>query len=356
LPALRIHWCWPLDNGQQKATKQHNTNALDFTSIVDFAQEADELGIDSLLMSISYRMPDPLRMIGTLICETSRVKFIFACRPGLLRPTLFTEIVNTVSWMSEKRIALNLMVGVSPDEQACYGDFVAYDGRYERTSEFLEILHRFWKGETPLTHHGAHYCLEQAQLGLPYKDGERPHIYLSGSSELAQRIAIKHSDCWLHYGDTPQGIAEASRSVLDAGCSVGIRMHVLARETRAEALKVIESMVKSPDKQHQEWIGQFHGGSNSEAVKTALCLASGAEHGWPTTMLWSSTVAYRGCPALCMVGSYQEVAEYLLEYKKVGISEFIFSGWQTREEMRGFCRYVLPRLRKLETALENQHA
>ncbi|WP_248768331.1 hypothetical protein [Pseudomonas sp. MWU12-2345] len=57
-----------------------------------------------------------------------------------------------------------------------------------------------------------------------------------------------------------------------------------------------------------------------------------------------------------MVGSYQEVAEYLLEYKKVGISEFIFSGWQTREEMRGFCRHVLPRLRKLENALENQHA
>ncbi|MGA8138778.1 MAG: hypothetical protein WCA48_32165 [Pseudomonas gingeri] len=66
MPALRIHWCSPLDNGQQKATKQHNTNALDFTSIVDFAQEADELGIDSLLMSISYHMPDPLRMIGTM--------------------------------------------------------------------------------------------------------------------------------------------------------------------------------------------------------------------------------------------------------------------------------------------------
>src|SRR5450830_492080 len=132
MPALRIHWCSPLDSGQQKASEKYNT--------------------------------------GALVRETSQVKFILAYRPGLLPPTLFTQIVNTVSWMSDKRIALNLVAGISPDEQAYYGDFVAHDGRYERTSEFLEILHRFWKGETPLTHHGAHYRIEQAQLGLPYKD------------------------------------------------------------------------------------------------------------------------------------------------------------------------------------------
>ncbi|MNZ35446.1 Methanesulfonate monooxygenase [compost metagenome] len=57
-----------------------------------------------------------------------------------------------------------------------------------------------------------------------------------------------------------------------------------------------------------------------------------------------------------MVGSYQEVAEYLFEYKKVGVSEFIFSGWPTRDEMRRFCTYVLPYLRELETVWDREHA
>lgn len=44
MSALRIHWCSPLDSGQQKASEKYDTGALDFAGIVDFAKEADELG------------------------------------------------------------------------------------------------------------------------------------------------------------------------------------------------------------------------------------------------------------------------------------------------------------------------
>ena len=40
--------------------------------------------------------------------------------------------------------------------------------------------------------------------------------------------------------------------------------------------------------------------------------------------------------------------QYLIEYKKAGVSEFIFSGWPTRGEMRRFCQHVLPLVRELE--------
>jgi len=132
MPPLRIHWCSPLDSGQQKASEKYNTGRLDFAGIVDFAQEADELGIDSLLMGISYHMPDPLPMIGALVRETRNVKFILAYRPALLHPTLFTQVVNTISWMSDKRISLNLVAGISPDEQAFYGAVLAQATGCER--------------------------------------------------------------------------------------------------------------------------------------------------------------------------------------------------------------------------------
>lgn len=351
---LKIHWCSPLDSGQQKASEKYDTGSLHFGGIVDFAQEADELGMDSLLMGISYHMPDPFPMIGALACATKRVKFILAYRPGLLSPTLFAQIVNTISWMSDKRIALNLVAGISPDEQAFYGDFLGHDDRYRRTNEFLEILHRFWKGESPLSYKSDFYHLEKAQLGLPFKDKERPRIYLSGASPIAQQTAIDQGDCWLRYGDTPEGIAEAARPVLAGGCAVGIRMHVLARETREEALAEVEAMMENPDEKHREWVRDFVARCDSEAVKTSFRLADKAPKDWLSPMLWSGAVAYRGGPALCVVGNYREVAEYLVAYKQSGVSEFIFSGWPTRDEMRRFCKNVLPIIRQLEAAQEAQ--
>ncbi|MFF4391817.1 LLM class flavin-dependent oxidoreductase [Streptomyces sp. NBC_00853] len=345
---LRFHWCSPLDSGQQKATEKYQVGHLDFGGIVDFAKEADRLGVDSLLMGISYHMPDPLPMIGALVRETERVKFILAYRPGLVSPTLFAQIVNTVSWMSEGRISLNLVAGISPAEQAYYGDFVAHDGRYARMNEFLEILHRTWRGETPLSYSGEHYRIEEAQLGLGYLGGGRPEVYISGASGPAQETALQHGDCWLRYGDTPEGIAEAVAPVLAKGGRVGIRMHVLARETRAEALADLAEMMRDPDEDHREWVAKFVAASDSEAVRNSFRLAEQADGDWLSPVLYSGAVAYRGGPALCVVGSYREVAAYLHSYKASGVSEFIFSGWPTRDEMRTFYTHVLPLIRELE--------
>ncbi|MEU6301835.1 LLM class flavin-dependent oxidoreductase [Streptomyces chartreusis] len=345
---LKFHWCSPLDSGQQKATEKYRSGELDFDGIVDFAQEAEQLGVDSLLMGISYHMPDPLPMIGALVRETERVKFILAYRPGLLGPTLFAQVVNTISWMSDGRISLNLVAGISPAEQAYYGDFLAHDDRYARSNEFLSVLHRFWEGENPLSHRGAHYRIEEAQLGLGYKGGGRPTIYISGASAPAQKTAVDFGDCWLRYGDTPEGIAQATAPVLANGCRAGIRMHVLARPTREEALTDLAEMMRDPDEDHRAWVTGFVAASDSEAVKNSFRLAEKAQDDWLSPYLFSGAVAYRGGPALCVVGSYEEVAAYLYEYKAAGVSEFIFSGWPTRDEMRIFYTHVLPLIREHE--------
>jgi len=349
---LRFHWCSPLDSGQQKATEKYRVGELDFDGIVDFAQEADQLGVDSLLMGISYHMPDPLPMIGALVRETKNVKFILAYRPGLLSPTLFAQVVNTVSWMSDGRISLNLVAGISPTEQAYYGDFLAHDARYARSNEFLDILHRLWRGETPLSYSGEHYTVKDTQLGLGYKGGGRPAIYISGASAVAQKTAIDFGDCWLRYGDTPEGIASAAAPVLSQGGRVGIRMHVLARETREQALADLAEMMRDPDEDHKAWVAGFVATSDSEAVKTSFRLAEGSDNDWLSPTLYSGAVAYRGGPALCVVGSYEEVAAYLHRYKSSGVSEFIFSGWPTRDEMRIFYTHVLPLVRAHERTRE----
>jgi alkanesulfonate monooxygenase len=351
---IKIHWCAPRGAGNTKASEKDLVNELDLDGLVDFAQEAEDMNIESLLLGIGFHLPEPLPLVGALVRETRKLSFMLAYRPGLLPPTLFAQAVNTISWMSDKRISLNIVAGISPEEQAYFGDYAQHDERYRRTAEYLQVLHRFWRGETPITHEGEYFRLTGAKLGLPFKDGERPRIYLSGASDLAQQIAIEWGDCWLRYGDTPAGIAAAAQTVLRAGRTVGVRMHVLARETRDEALREISAMVGHTDEQHRKNVEAFMKTCDSEAVRKSFQLADSAANDWLSPMLWTGAVAYRGGPALCVVGTYDEVARYLLEYKQAGVSEFILSGWPTRGEMRRFCHHVLPLIRQIESE-EGRH-
>ncbi|CAM5277390.1 MULTISPECIES: LLM class flavin-dependent oxidoreductase [Streptomyces] len=348
MDALRFHWCSPPDTGQATPTDTYKIGALDMGEVTDFVQEAEELGVDSLLFGISNYLPDPLPVLGALSQVTDRVKFMLAYRPGLMSPTLFAQVVNTLAWMSDRRISLNIVSGISPAEQAGYGDFLSHDERYARCGEFLEIIRGLWEDKQPMSYDGKHYTLKDASLGLGHKGGGRPEIYISGASAVAQQTALASGDCWLRYGDTPEGIAKASKPVLDGGTRVGTRMHVLARPTREEAVAELARLMRNPDEDHEAWIRKWVDTTDSEAVKSSYRLADGAKDEWLSPFIWTGAVAYRGGPALCIVGSYEEVATYVHSYKAAGVSEFIFSGWPTRDEMRNFFTHVVPLIRRLE--------
>jgi alkanesulfonate monooxygenase len=125
-------------------------------------------------------------------------------------------------------------------------------------------------------------------------------------------------------------------------------MQVLARETREEALTDLAAVVAGGDEKHRQWVAEFVEQGDSQAVKNSFRLAEEAGHGWLDPVLYSGVVAYRGGPALCLTGSYEEVAEALLAYKAAGVGEFILSGWPARDEMRRFFTRVLPLVRALE--------
>ena len=51
---------------------------------------------------------------------------------------------------------------------------------------------------------------------------------------------------------------------------------------------------------------------------------------------------------MTLLGSPEELAEIFLEYKRIGITQFIISGWPKLEEMLIFGREVLPLVRRAE--------
>jgi hypothetical protein len=89
---------------------------------IEFCRAAEKSGIESLLMAFGFTRPDPIALSTALAMHSDRIKFMIACRPGVMSPTVFVQQINTVSALTNGRVYINIVTGHSPQELRYYGD------------------------------------------------------------------------------------------------------------------------------------------------------------------------------------------------------------------------------------------
>lgn len=313
-------------------------------ALVRFCKQAESAGIESLLTAYGFHRPDPLILATALGAQTTSIRFMIAARSGLMSPVAFVQQVNTLSALIGGRVSLNIVAGHTPAEQRGYGDFLEHDARYARTSEFLTICRALWRDEE-VTLDGAHYRVEKARVNVPFVAPDRaaPEMFIGGNSADAQRLTIEHGDCLWRVPEHPSTLRDKIAPVIDAGKEAGLLMSILARPTRAEALADAHALVEAAGasrRTHEEFAAR----SDSVAFTSAYQLAESAPE-WLTPTLWTGAVPYLGAPSIALAGSYDEVAEAILDLQAIGISQFLFLGWPDEEELARFGAEVLPRVR-----------
>jgi alkanesulfonate monooxygenase len=352
---LRFHWRMLMGGEQAGMTRaamnrRAETGMPDLEAQIEFCRRAEESGIDSLLTDFGFSKPDPILLAAALGLATERIKFIVAYRSGLLCPTIFVQQLNTLSTLIKGRFSLNIVAGYSPEEQRYYGDFLGHDERYARTEEFLTICHSLWKRDAEVSFRGTYYKVENARLSTPFLSSERssPEIFIGGGSLPAQRLAIRHGTCWMQIADAPEKLRPQILPALAAGIEVGLRLSIIARPTREEAIGAAHSLIDGLDTKggDEEKEKEFVRRSDSESVKAGHEL----ESEWLTSCLWTGAIRYIGAPAIALVGSPQEVAEAIMGYREIGVTQFIFSGWPKLDEMIFFGKEILPLIREREQA------
>jgi alkanesulfonate monooxygenase len=356
MSALRFHWRLPQGGERPGASRSlqaslRETGLPEIEPQVHFCRVAEEVGIEALLTDFGWSKPDSILLTAALGQRTSRIKFIIAYRSGLMCPTTFVQQLNTLSTLIDGRFSINVVAGHSPEEQHYYGDFLPHDERYARTEEFLAICNAFWR-DAEVTFDGAYYRIEGGKLNTPFvsSDGARsPELYIAGNSDPARALAITQGSCWMMLADTPARIASKIGPVMQAGKSIGLRMSVVTRPTRADALDAARAIAASAGTGFDSGKAEDRFVTRSDATGMRATFAL-AEEEWLTPWLWTGLVRTHGAPALALVGSYDEVAGALMEYKAAGVTQFIFSGWPKLEEMAAFGREVIPRVREREEA------
>jgi alkanesulfonate monooxygenase len=345
---LRFHWSMSSVGEKWRGAKSRaaQSGIPDLEAHVDFCRRAEACGIDSVLTAFGYHRADPIVLASALGMLTTKIKFMVAVRSGICSPTVLVQQVNTLSALTNGRICLNVVGGHTPEEQRGYGDFLSHDDRYARTDEFITVCRAFWEGNGPVNFKGNYYHIENGRLNTPFLAADRssPEIFLGGSSSQAFGLAMRHAHCLWTLPRRPEELATRIQAVLASGKEVGILVSMIARPSREEALSAAQSVLAEVGDRARRTHQDFARVSDSVAFTSTLALAEETSSDWLTAWLWTGAVPYLGAPAIALVGSYDEVTEGILEFSKVGVTQFLFLGWPDLPEMTSFSKEVRPRV------------
>jgi alkanesulfonate monooxygenase len=320
----------------------------DIGYIGQIARSAEQLGFTGALTPTSSWCEDAWIMTAGLTQVTGRFKFLVAFRPGLMSPTLAAHMAATYQRISGGRLLLNVVTGGDVVEQQRFGDHLGKEARYERAGEFLHIVRELWRGD-PVTFTGQHYDVRRGQI-IPARVW--PEIYLGGSSAPALDVAARYADVYLTWGEPPQAVAEKLDAVrtrakaAGRGLRFGIRLHVITRDTAAEAWAQAQRLLDGLDPAAIERAQAIQRASQSEGQRRMAALHGGRTDALEVSPnLWAGVGLVRGGAGTALVGSHDEVAERIAEYYALGIDEFILSGYPHLEEAYQVGEGLIPVLR-----------
>ena len=252
---------------------------------------------------------------------------------------------------SRGRLLLNVVTGGEPHEQRAYGDFLDKEARYVRTGEFLHVVRQLWTSEEPVSFAGDHIRIEGAALNN--RPDPLPPVFFGGSSGPAGPIAAKYSDVYLTWGSRRPRLARNSTGFVDwplktgGSCSIGLRIHVISRDTSEEAWAEADRLLAAVDPADVERVQASLARSESEGQRRMLNLHGGSSNRLLVgPNLWAGVGLVRGGAGTALVGSHAEVAERLVEYAELGVDHFILSGYPHLEEAYWFGEGVLPLLER----------
>ncbi|QSJ14700.1 FMNH2-dependent alkanesulfonate monooxygenase [Nostoc sp. UHCC 0702] len=329
------------ENGRRTATPDY---------LQQIAQAVDNLGYTGALLPTGPFCEDAWITAASLISVTKRMKFLVAIRPGISSPGVAARMVATFDRMSNGRLLINVVTGGDPIQLAGDGLHLSHDERYELTDEFLTVWRGIISGET-VDFKGRYLDIKGGKLLFPPVQKPYPPLWFGGSSAAAKRVAAKHIDAYLTWGEPPeqvaQKIAEVRQLAAEQGRTVsfGIRLHVIVRETESAAWDAANELIEYVDDAAIAKASEALAKSDSEGQRRMSQLHNGSREALEISPnLWAGIGLVRGGAGTALVGDADTVAARMLEYRQLGIESFIFSGYPHLEEAYRTAELLFPRL------------
>lgn len=313
----------------------------------DILLEAERQGFRNILCPSSYQVgQDTLSFVAGCAPLTSSINMLAAVRCGEMQPIMLARTIATLDHMLEGRLTLNIISSDFPGET----EESAY--RYQRSREVIEILKQAWSGDA-INHQGDIYSFKDLPTApaKPYQtDG--PLLYFGGYSPPAVELCGEHCDVYLMWPEKKDDLKDRMRAVNAAAekhdrvLDYGLRVHVIVRDTEAEAREYADHLVSKLDDEYGKLVrDRAHDSISLGVAHQAKARELADKYGYVEPHLWTGIGRARsGCGA-ALVGSVDQVLSELEAYKDMGMRAFILSGYPHINECQAFGKLVLPHLK-----------
>jgi len=346
---MKVLWFFPTAGDGHYLGTTKGERPADYDYLQQIAVAIDRAGFYGALLPTGAQCEDSWLVASALMPFTRQLRFLVALRPGVMSPTLSARMAVTFDRISRGRLLLNIVTGGDPEENARFGNYLEHDARYDLTDEFLTIWRGAMQGE--IDFEGDYLKVSGARV--PHQPVQTPYppLYFGGSSPAGRAIGAKHADTYLLWGEPPAVVAEKVARMRELAAqegrtlNFGLRLHVIVRETEAEAWDAAERLIQYVDestiKSFQDKFAKF----DSTAQKEQTSLHGGSKDRNKLELypnLWAGIGLAREGAGTALVGDPETVAARLQEYQAAGIDTFILSGYPHLEEAIRVGELLLP--------------
>ncbi|XDB00372.1 LLM class flavin-dependent oxidoreductase (plasmid) [Sulfitobacter sp. LCG007] len=309
--------------------------------------EAERQGFRNILCPSSYQVgQDTLSFVAGCAPITETINLLAAVRCGEMQPIMLARTLATLDHMLKGRLTVNIISSDFPGEKADSAF------RYRRSREVVQILKQAWTRDR-IDHEGEVYHFEGVSTdpAKPYQQGG-PLLYFGGYSPDALALCGEYCDVYLMWPETKEQLGERMQAVNAVAeqhgrtLDYGLRVHMIVRDTEAEAREYADHIVSRLDDELGKLIRERALDAGSLGVShQARARELADQFGYIEPGLWTGIGRARsGCGA-ALVGSTDQVLSKIEEYRKMGIRAFIFSGYPHLDEARHFGKRVMPELK-----------
>lgn len=364
-PLKFAYWVPNVSGGLVVSTIEQRTS-WDFDYNKKLARIAENSGFEYALTQTRYaasygadKQHEATSFSLALLGATERLKVISAVHPGMWHPGVLAKFIITADHISGGRSAVNIVSGWLKDEFVNFGlEWLEHDERYVRTEEFINVLRGLWTQEN-YSQSGKYYnikdfTLNPAPLDIPGR--AHPEVFFGGNSTAAQAAAGHAADWYFSNGRSLEGFKENIAGVVkaanDGGRTAaakprfGLNGFVIARDSEKEATETLREIIA---KAHRPAVEGF-----AAAVKEAGQSTKDGKGMWEDST-FEDMVQYNDGFRSELIGTPEQIAERIVEFKKIGVNLLLTCYLHFQEEVAAFGRDVLPIVRELEADLARKN-
>ncbi|MPY11548.1 dimethyl sulfone monooxygenase SfnG [Arthrobacter sp. KR32] len=353
-PLKFAYWVPNVSGGLVVSTIEQRTS-WDFDYNRKLARIAEDAGFEYALSQTRYaasygadKQHEATSFSLALLAATERLKVIAAVHPGMWHPGVLAKFIITADHISNGRAAVNIVSGWLKDEFVNFGlEWLEHDERYVRTEEFIRVLRGLWT-EQGYSQSGKYYDITDFTLSPPPVDVPgRPHpeVFFGGNSTAAQATAGRVADWYFSNGKDLDGFRENIAGVQASATAAGRRPRyglngfVISRDSEKEARDTLREIVA---KAHRPAVEGFR-----DAVQEAGASTKDGKGMWADSS-FEDLVQYNDGFRTQLIGTPEQIAERIVEYKKIGVNLFLTCYLHFQEEVAAFGTDILPIVRELE--------